>query len=349
MMTSFRLKILVAVSFANTVGLTSAASLEDAVSAPPPVAAKSYKDPLVAKAGKLIAKLAKTAVSRHPIIIHELVELGTDALDAIRAARDVAPAGPTRRALARAVTWIVAARLSEVMLAGIKTQLTFDGQYAEFRQDAKENLPALLAIIDDESVLFNLRITSCRALADIGDRSVVPRLRELHGDLLLPPSLREEIGIVLAVFGDTFSVRKDLQEYGRFARSPRATVRLSANLQLAHLYYRIRDYERAVETYEKIIELTRNLFDARKRAGLPKELLAPIRSRLTLHYYNAACSNSLNGSLERAKEYLRKAVEADPTHFSNIDKDGDLINLRRHESFPEFRKQLGKLFEEEEL
>ena len=63
MMTSFRLKILVAVSFANTVGLTSAASLEDAVSAPPPVAAKSYEDPLVAKAGKLVAKLATTAAS----------------------------------------------------------------------------------------------------------------------------------------------------------------------------------------------------------------------------------------------------------------------------------------------
>lgn len=341
----------------NVLAVACLACLAGLISLFPPNAVSATEDPadaqdgelIAAQAGKLIAELRKADASRHPTIVHAIVALGEDALSAVQTAQDTTPAGPTKRALARASTWIVVGQVSAVLRAGIETQLTFDGQYVELKKGAKKNISALLAMIDDESVLFDLRITACRALADIGDSSVVTRLRKLHGDLLLPPTLREEIGVVLAVFGDTLSVRRDLKEYGRFVKSPRPTIRLSANLQLAHLYYRIRDYERAVEAYEKILKISKDIYDARKRSGLPKQLLEPIKAQMTLHYYNAACSNTLHGNLERAKRYLRKAVEGDPMHFSNIDKDGDLVQLRRHESYPKFKKELRELIEEEEL
>ena len=74
-----------------------------------------------------------------------------------------------------------------------------------------------------------------------------------------------------------------------------------------------------------------------------------MEAQRTLHFYNAACSNSLHGNLDRAKKYLRKAVEGNPEHFENIDKDGDLIRLRKDPSYKKFKEELGRMFEDEEL
>jgi len=305
---------------------------------------------------EIVAKLRTVPHDERPPLVRDLIDRGAAALDAVRAALDAAPDGApgaagesARRALERARTWIVAATVVETLRRGIESQLTFDGQYAELAASNEENVPALLALLDDETTAFEVRIAACRALADVHDESAVPRLRDLAADLLLSPTLRAEIGVVLASFGDTHAVDRELRELTRFAASTRPTVRLGANLQLANLAYRIRDYEKAVAAYEQVLTVSRDLYESRQRAGLPPALLEPLRSQLTLHYYNAACSNTLHGNLERAKEYLRKAVEGHPEHFSNIEKDGDLRRLRGDPSYAEFRRELGKLFEDEEL
>ena len=87
----------------------------------------------------------------------------------------------------------------------------------------------------------------------------------------------------------------------------------------------------------------------RARPPLPEEALEKLRVELALQYYNAACSNSLFGDLERTKILIRKAVELDPMHYNNMQKDGDLLNLRKDPTFPDFRKELGKLFEKQSL
>jgi tetratricopeptide (TPR) repeat protein len=301
------------------------------------------------KARELVASLLAASSDERPGFVERLIALGPDALATIEDARKHASDGSVLGALERAATWIAAGRVTEVLERGIETQLTFDGQYAELRADAAKNVPALLALIDDESTDFAVRVAACRALADVAEPAVVPFLRELYSDLLVPPALREEIGVVLAIFGDGFAVRKELKEYSRGAKSRRIRERLSAHIELANLNYRIRKYRSAVESYEEILRLTKELYDARRRSGLPKALLAPIEAQLSLHYYNAACSNTLFGDLERAKDYLRKAVAGNPEHFSNIEKDGDLLKLRQHPSYPEFRRELGKLFENQEL
>ena len=140
-----------------------------------------------------------------------------------------------------------------------------------------------------------------------------------------------------------------MSRYAKFADHQRSLVRLSANIQLSNIYYRIRDYEKAVEAYEKIIELSERIFKAESQAGIPKELLDARKEQLNLHYYNAACSNSLNGTLERARKYLLKAVQENPEHYGNISKDGDLLKLRKDPGFPAFMKKLGRLFEDEEI
>ena len=299
------------------------------------------KDPVA-----IIAALEKGGDTAR--LTRELAELGPGALDTIREKIRTGPS-PVTSFLEQARNSIVAGQVSVALRKGLASQLSFDGQYHELGKNRAENIEALFYLLNDESSPLTLRLTSCRALADISDKSILPRLRQLYWDLLLDSRLREELGIILAIFGDTQSVEKELSRYAKFADHQRSLVRLSANIQLSNIYYRIRDYEKAVEAYEKIIDLSERILKAESQAGIPKGLLDARKEQLNLHYYNAACSNSLNGSLERARKYLLKAVQGNPEHYGNINKDGDLLKLRKDPGFPAFMKKLGRLFEDEEL
>ncbi|HBO53354.1 MAG TPA: hypothetical protein DD471_15305 [Planctomycetes bacterium] len=294
----------------------------------------------------IIAKLEKGGDTVR--LTRELAELGPGALDTIREKIRSGPS-PVTKFLEQARNSIVAGQVSTALRKGLASQLSFDGQYHELGKNRAENIEALFYLLNDESSPLTIRLTSCRALADISNKSILPRLRQLYWDLLLDSRLREELGIILAIFGDTQSVEKELGRYEQFAHHQRSLVRLSANVQLSNIYYRIRDYEKAVEAYEKIIELSERIFKAESQAGIPKELLDARKEQLNLHYYNAACSNSLNGSLERARKYLLKAVQGNPEHYGNISKDGDLLKMRKDPGFPAFMKKLGRLFEDEEI
>ena len=149
----------------------------------------------------------------------------------------------------------------------------------------------------------------------------------------------------MAIFGDRHAIERELRDYHRYERNPQIGVRITAWIELSGLYYRIRDYKKAVEYYEEILKEYRRVLE---RQTIPEAKQA-VRRELNLHYYNAACSNSLLGDLDKAKEYLRKAVEGDPVHYDNIPKDGDLRRLREHPSYETYYRELGELFEGEEL
>jgi tetratricopeptide (TPR) repeat protein len=223
--------------------------------------------------------------------------------------------------------------------------LTYDGQYRDLKKYERAGVRTLLRIIDDTATSYPLRLAACRAIADVAGESVLPELRSLHDDILLPPPLREQIGILLAIYGDTRAVDKQLRDLERYARRPDLSIRIAAITELSHLYYRVRDYARAVEYYDEILAAYE---DFAKRATIP-ELQESINDQLTLHYYNAACSNSLKGDVARAQELLRKAIKRDPMHLDNIELDGDLRNVREDPSYAAFRKALGELFEGEDL
>ena len=300
-------------------------------------------------AGALIEKLQAAAPGERPTLVAQLFEAGADALPAIAHAKEAAVSNPNLFAsLERAETWILAERIAETLREGIESQLSFDGQYASLAEIGPRAIPTLLAMVDDEALPYAYRTTAIRAIADLGDASLLPRLRELHADILLLPPLREELGIVLAVFGDTYAVERELREARRYVDSERAAVRLNAHTALARLYYRIRDYERAVESYEVILELSRKIVDAEK-IRLPANVRQQLENELAVRYYNAACSNALHGDLERAKKYLRQSVTLNPDHYRSIDQDGDLIRLRESKGYEEFREELGRAFGDGDL
>lgn len=298
------------------------------------------------KALALIGQIEKNSENRQ--LVRDLAKLGPDALEAIRAGITKGPK-PVSTALLKARNLIISSQVAKVLQRGIKSQLSFDGQYNELAENRAENIEALFFLLNDESSPYAIRHGSCRALADIGDKSLLPRIRQLYWDLLLDPDLRSELGIILAIFGDTTAIENKLERYSRFTDHQRSLVRLSANIELSNLYYRIRNYARAIEAYEKILELSEKLLKTQRQARLPQQVLREGEQQLNLHYYNAACSNSLGGNLERAKKYLLKAVQGNPEHYGNIRKDGDLIKLRKDPGFPAFMKKLGRLFEDEEI
>lgn len=297
----------------------------------------------------LIARVLQSKSTLRRDAVDELIAIGPEALDDVRAARDETKDEEAARALDHAATWIVAREILPILERGIESQLTYDGQYAELADFGKGVSRALVAIVDDSASPFADRIAACRALADLGDKEVLPDLRRLERDVLLPHGLREQLSILLAIFGDRHAIEREIAEYERFAADRVLSVRLAALTQLANLWYRIRDYKKAVGTYEEILSIYEQVLKDQRDAGTPAEFLQAVERELTLHYYNAACSNSLYGDLDRAKEYLRRAVEGDPTHFDNMTADGDLRRLREDPSYEDFRRELGKLFEGKDL
>ena len=129
------------------------------------------RDPAV-----IIAELEKGGDTGR--LTRELAELGPGALDTIREKIRTGPASVTSF-LEQARNSIVAGHVSVTLRKGLASQLSFDGQYHELGKNRVENIEALFYLLNDESSPLTLRLTSCRALADISDKNILPRLRQL--------------------------------------------------------------------------------------------------------------------------------------------------------------------------
>ncbi len=275
----------------------------------------------------------------------ELIQLGATGLPAVSQALSAASEDSVRAALREIARWQLAAKITPVLQAGLATNLRYDGQYDQLREEGEDVSGALLLLIDDEATTFGIRMVACNALADTGDRDLLPELRRLFHDPLLAPALVERIGILLAVFGDTHAVDQELSTLESLDISlvENPDIAMSRDLRLAELYYEIRDYTSATGCYERLIPLVeRNylLISGQVSSAAQKQRL---RQNVALVYYNASCSYSLKGDLENAKKNLRRCIELDPTHLESLRSDGDLKRLRESEGFEEFRNELRKL------
>jgi tetratricopeptide (TPR) repeat protein len=304
-----------------------------------------------------IERLKEASPGDRRVAVHELVVLGPSALDEARKARDAAPEGDLRTAFERAVRWLVAAKMRPVLEDRAKSGLTYDGQYADLKAEGPEAPAALLDLFDDEETPALVRIAAIHAIADLGDSTVLPRLREIEEDPLLGISLRKEAGTLLAILGDSSRVEKEVRRLQARAlrkvpeitkkRMDQDTIQglletFQANTDLSNLYYRIRQYRKAIECYERAIPILEGL---REVQGGNRALL----KELALTYYNEACSLSLAGEIDRSKEALRKAVSLDDTHLKNLEGDGDLKKVREAPGFDQFRKELEKPLEKKSI
>jgi|GEM_PF-2157151 len=101
---------------------------------------------------------------------------------------------------------------------------------------------------------------------------------------------------------------------------------LNSILRKAEELYRAKEYDKAVEQYDLVLQSI-------KDAG---------------QLYNAACTYSLAGKLKKALSILNQAVEAGWDAYDHMNRDPDLDNIRDE---PEFKALMGNLFkkiEEEE-
>ena len=280
---------------------------------------------------------------------HQLCHAGAAALPLTRKARDAATNDTVRATLAKAAKWQLADRLTPTLQAGLDTQLTFDGQFAELKREGEEGVDALFALLESEDAKPEIRIAASRAIADVGSPALLPRVRLLYYDILFPAYLREQMSILLAIFGDTHTVHRDIERLKTLAASEVPRRIEAGNRELANLYYRTRNYKEAVVCYERVLSVWEDWYKTQKGFGASAEDLAALDELIALHYYNAACSNSLNGSFERSKKYLKEAIRRHAAHFENLEKDGDLAPLRKDPSYAEFREELEATFDEQSL
>jgi tetratricopeptide (TPR) repeat protein len=293
-----------------------------------------------------------------------LIALGPGALAESRRARDEAADPESKAALDRAVRWILAAKMKPVLLERYASNLTFDGQYEDLKSEGLEAAAALLGMFDDEETPAGLRLAAAHALADLRDPSILSSLRRLEQDPLFAAPLREEAATLLAILGDTSVVDQKIKKLLPKAEKTLAPIDKSSNvdalnerlnlgfqraldnIELSNQYYRIRQYPKAIACYDRAIES----FEELRRLGSPiitRQL--NLDERLALAYYNAACSLSLNGEIDRGREMLKKAVGMDPRHLKSMDKDGDLRNLRNAPGYAEFKRGLEKPLEDKQI
>ena len=317
-----------------------------------------------ADTGELISRIATAGPSDRPALVYRLSLAGPEALSLTRKARDSASDEELRNALARACRWQLARKLAPALLEGFETQLTYAGQYVDLLTDDPEVVEALLALIEDAATDIRVRFAACRAHEDAVDPKVtypggkhppgllkdsaelLSPLRKLYHDVLLPEPLREQMGILLAVLGDTHAVDSALARLEKLAAGGNAIASTQSHLQLATLYDRLRDYEKAVRSYERVLAFFERIIAIEKRGRNRQTVLASLARELAPHYYNTACSSALNRDIEKAKTLLRKAVELDALHLENLQKDGDLTNLRNDPTYGAFREELKRLAED---
>ena len=291
-------------------------------------------------------------VSQREVALFHLRSAGALGVETTRAARDAAPRGKLRDSLHEAYLWQLTARATGVLQVGIDSQLTFDGQFASLRNEGKDIVDALLRLIDDEVAPILIRVHATRALADVIEDNdeatkhhVLPHLREWNADVLVAPVLREQIEILLAILGERNRLFQDIRRLEKMSNSQNVGVILRTNEALATLNYRIRNYEKAVSHYDRILVVMEDIHKRQKDLGVPDAALEELRLQMALHYYNAACSNSLHNDISKAQELLKKAVRLHAEHFDNINRDGDLRALREDSGYAEFRQELEAMFE----
>jgi tetratricopeptide (TPR) repeat protein len=325
-----------------------------------PAALAEERKPDPVDVDALVAAVERAPASERPRRIHALSAAGAPALEATRKARDAASDPDLRRAYARAAVWQLAAKLTPPLKEGFESQLTFDGQYDDLAKEGPEALDALLALAEDAAGEPGVRLAAFRAIADVARRleattskdsrrELLSRLRNLYHDPLLPSVLEEQAGFLLAIFGDTHAVDARIARLESTARMADPNEKLQSHLELAELYYRIRRYDQAVKSYDEIISAFERILEVLERNRIPREEMARHRRQHALQLYNAACSSSLAGQIEKTKDFLRKAVELDPMHYGNMEKDGDLANLRKDPGYAAFRRELGRKADKEEL
>ncbi len=228
-----------------------------------------------------------------------------------------------------------------------KSMLTFSGQWDDLKQYDKEIKDLMLAIITDENIPAQIREAALHAVSDLRLKAVIPELKKITSDILQPDWLIEVAGLTMAELGDRSWMDRRFEALNNLLNDPATTTphRYSIHRKLARYHYRLGDYQKAIEHYEKIISIVEG-----RLKTLPEKQGEPLEEQLWYTFYNAACSASKGKLIDRAFDFLYKTIKLRPTGRAakelenNILQDGDLENVRRDSRYEELRRKLKLLY-----
>ena len=115
------------------------------------------------------------------------------------------------------------------------------------------------------------------------------------------------------------------------------------------LEFEISFYEKLLHAYPDFVDVLIPLGDAYTRRGLHDKglqvdlRLTQLRKDDALTWYNLACSYSLLNHLDDAIEALRHAATLGYRDMSYLQKDPDLLNVRRSPKYRQFLESLAAL------
>ena len=223
--------------------------------------------------------------------------------------------------------------------------LIYHGQFAALKPLGHRGATVLLQIFRDEDERRELRRRAAMAMGDIGDRSILPRLRETMADFLSEGWVQQDAGFLMARLGDRSFVDRRIADAKEVAVRPATTANLpvlvAAHTTLAEVYYRTGDYDGAIKHYRQKMTILGEL-----RGHVRPELTAGIDEEIALLNYNMACSLSLAGKIEPSYQALRRAIPHAAITIDMVKADGDLRGLRGDERYAGWLTDLEKLEED---
>jgi len=199
----------------------------------------------------------------------------------------------------------------------------YPGQFDGIRKMGKAAVLALADIAKGEQANQVHRYLAVTALGKLGDKSVMPALKEMfESQDKLPEDERtvwDDAAISLALLGDDSCVKKVIKGYElKMVTEPEKDFYASA---LGLIYHKLEKWKEAEEWYKRAIEANPQS-DA---------------------HFNYSCLLSVRGRTKEALEALGKAIENGYTRQNWIMRDGELENLRK---LPEFKELMKKHFGE---
>jgi tetratricopeptide (TPR) repeat protein len=190
----------------------------------------------------------------------------------------------------------------------------FENQFLGIKNLGSQTLTHLDTLVKDHLKGLEFQQLSCRAMGELGNVEAIPLLKSYINNPFIHESIQEEAIYTLAELGDRQILDGILQNYQKILANPRLSpnVKIAYYTRLATMYYRIKEFDKSIESYVHCIQLD------------------PTQS---LTYYNLACMYAKLSQPEKAIENLNLSVQYGYEDLDWIQKDGDLVVLHQEPGF----------------
>jgi hypothetical protein len=288
-------------------------------------------------ADRLIDDYLKAEGKARAPIAESLVKLGPAAFVRVEARLQADEKARALKKLHRTLcAELTLARFRAVEKLDPDSPLTFSGQFESLKKHGKRAVIGALAVLKNDDANDQHRRWAGDALSDLGDKSVLPELREMADDFLLDDWVQEIACFTMAALGDDSILKQKIQALKEEMREKPANV-----LKIARMYYRGRQHQKALDIYATVTEaMEKNL--AQYGAELEDKEREGAEYQLAFIYYSMACNHGLLGQIDASFKALQKCAEHDRDRqfVRSVPRDGDLRALRKDKRYKQWYEEL---------